>query len=229
MDKWDIDDLELDFLQDDIEDEEETVKETYKIIVADDDEEIHRVTKMILRDFEFEGKKLEFIDTYSGIETIKVLEEVNDVAIVLLDVVMEKSTAGLEVVEHLRNILKNNITRIVLRTGQPGEAPEEKIIRDFDINDYRLKTELTVKRLNTTLYSALRNYRDLRRLERHRNGLEKIIQTSARLFEHNSLKDFLMSILNELSNFNGDRSNMLYIRENINQSSNGFVTMEKQK
>ncbi|WP_430885618.1 HD domain-containing phosphohydrolase [Fusibacter sp. JL216-2] len=228
MDKWDIDDLELDFLQDDIEDEEETVKETYKIIVADDDEEIHRVTKMILRDFEFEGKKLEFIDTYSGIETIKVLEEVNDVAIVLLDVVMEKSTAGLEVVEHLRNILKNNITRIVLRTGQPGEAPEEKIIRDFDINDYRLKTELTVKRLNTTLYSALRNYRDLRRLERHRNGLEKIIQTSARLFEHNSLKDFLMSILNELSNFNGDRSNMLYIRENINQSSNGFVTMEKQ-
>ncbi len=57
MDKWDIDDLELDFLQDDIEDEEETVKETYKIIVADDDEEIHRVTKMILRDFEFEGKK----------------------------------------------------------------------------------------------------------------------------------------------------------------------------
>ncbi len=227
MKKWDIDDLELDFLQDDTEEEEMEEKDTYKVIIADDDDEIHRVTKMILRDFEFEGKALEFIDTYSGDETMKVLADHPDTAIILLDVVMERSHAGLEVVEHLRHVLKNGLTRIVLRTGQPGEAPEEKIIRDFDINDYRLKTELTVKRLNTTLYSALRNFRDLKRLERHRNGLEKIIQTSARLFEHNTLKEFLMSILEELSNFNTDHADMLYIREDSGKASNGFVTMEK--
>jgi len=227
MKKWDADDLVLDFLEDDIEEEEVVATGYYKVIIADDDDEIHRVTKMILRDFYFEGKKLEFIDTYSGDETMRVLEEHPDTAIVLLDVVMERSHAGLEVVEYLRNVLKNNLTRIVLRTGQPGEAPEEKIIRDFDINDYRLKTELTVKRLNTTLYSALRNYRDLRRLERHRNGLEKIIQTSARLFEHNSLKEFLTSILDELSNFHSEKTDMLYIREGADRESSGFVTMER--
>ncbi len=227
MEKWDIDNLELDFLDDDNEEVEEDSVGTYKIIIADDDDEIHRVTKMILRDFSFEGKALEFIDTYSGDETMKVLSDNPDTAIVLLDVVMERSHAGLEVVEYLRNVLKNGLTRIVLRTGQPGEAPEEKIIRDFDINDYRLKTELTVKRLNTTLYSALRNFRDLKRLENHRNGLEKIIQTSARLFEHNTLRDFLTSILDELSNFSNTGNDMLYIRENKNDKSSGFVTMEK--
>jgi len=227
MDKWNINDINLDFLQDDEEVEVSKPSQSYKIIIADDDDEIHRVTKMILRDFEFEGRKLEFIDTYSGDETMKVIAQHPDTAIILLDVVMERSHAGLEVVEHLRNVLKNNLTRIVLRTGQPGEAPEEKIIRDFDINDYRLKTELTVKRLNTTLYSALRNYRDLNRLEKHRNGLEKIIQTSARLFEHNTLKDFLLSILEELSNFNNEGTDMVYIREGSKTPSNGFVTMEK--
>ncbi len=226
MEKWDADDFELDFLNEDDDEEQSMNRGTYKVVIADDDEEIHKVTKMILRDFDFEGKKLEFFDTYSGKETIEILEQHPDTAILFLDVVMESSHAGLEVVEHLRHVLKNGMTRIVLRTGQPGEAPEEQIIRDFDINDYRLKTELTVKRLNTTLYSALRNFRDLNKLEKHRSGLEKIIKSSARLFEHNSLKDFLTSILDELSNLHTDQPDMVYIR-NSDKTADGFVTMEK--
>lgn len=226
MDQWDNDGLILDFLKEDEEEEIQVSKGTYKVVIADDDDEVHKVTSMILRDFDFEGKKLEIIDTYSGKETMEALEAHPDTAVLFLDVVMESSHAGLEVVEYLRNELKNGMTRVILRTGQPGEAPEEKIIRDFDINDYRLKTELTIKRLNTTLYSALRNYRDLRKLEKHRNGLEKIIESSARLFEHNSLKDFLTSILDELSNLHSDRRDMVYIRKN-DKPADGFVTMEK--
>jgi len=201
-------------------------RSSYKIIIADDEEQIHQVTKMILTDFEFEGKTLKFIDTYTGAETIEAIKEHPDTAILFLDVVMESTNSGLEVVKVLRNELKNYSTRIVLRTGQPGEAPEEQVIRDYDINDYRLKTELTMKRLLTTLYSTLRNYRDLVRLEKHKKGLEKIIQTSAKLFEHDSLHAFLVSILDELGNFYEESDEMIFIRKDEEKLSNGFVTIE---
>lgn len=186
-------------------------KPKYKVIIADDDEEIHNVTKMILRNFEFEGHGLYFLDAYSGEEAKTLLAENPDTALIFLDVVMEHAKSGLEVVEHLREVLKNKMTRIVLRTGQPGEAPEDKVIREYDINDYRIKTELTVGRLHTTLYAALRSYRDLMQIERHRRGLERIIETSANLFQHNHLNEFLTSILEEMASFKFDTGDMVFL------------------
>lgn len=219
-------DNSMDFL---IEEDEEVVipSESYKIIIADDEEEIHRVTKLILKFFNFEGKSLHFIDAYSGEEAKLVLEQHSDAAVIFLDVVMETDDAGLRVVQYLRDKLNNNLTRVILRTGHPGEAPEEEIIRDYDINDYRLKTELTVKRLNTTMYSALRNYRDLLKLESHKIGLEKIIQASSNLFENNTLKEFLESILNELSHFNSKQVEMFYMQNESNEMSDGLVISEQ--
>lgn len=201
----------------------------YKIVIADDDEEVHRVTSMILKGFLFEDHPLEIIDTYSGAETVEVFRVIPDIAILFLDVVMEKDYSGLDVVRKIRNELGNHSTRIVLRTGQPGEAPEEEVIRDYDINDYRLKTELTASRLKTTLYSTLRNYRDIKSIEKHRGGLEKIIKTTSRLFENNTLKDFLISMLEELSNFQQDNPEMLYIRGNRQELTHGLVTISKHK
>ena len=81
--------------------------------------------------------------------------------LVLLDVVMESNHAGLDLVKTIRSDLKNHQIRLILRTGQPGEAPEEHVIRDYDINDYKNKTEVTAIKLKTLLYSALRAYRDI--------------------------------------------------------------------
>jgi response regulator RpfG family c-di-GMP phosphodiesterase len=218
--------ITLDFLQ---EDSPKTplLHGSYKVLIADDDHEVHSITKIILKDMTFEGKSLYFLDAYSGKEAITCLEAHPDVALLFLDVVMEDSHAGLTVVEDLRKRLKNTMTRIVLRTGQPGEAPEESVIRDYDINDYRLKTEMTVKRLHTTVYSALRNYRDLHLLDRHKKGLEKIIETSANLFKHNTLTDFLTSILEQLSGFYHENSEILYIREQPSlDEAGGFVTLD---
>lgn len=216
-------DLDFDFLA---EDEVAAPKPVgyYKIIIADDDEEIHNVTRMILRNFEFEGRGLILIDAYSGKEAKALLEEHPDTALIFLDVVMESNHSGLEVVEYLRKDLKNEITRIVLRTGQPGEAPEEKVIKDYDINDYRIKTELTVSRLNTTIYSALRNYRDLMKIERNRRGLERIIETSANLFKHNHLNEFLTSILHQMSSFKLESGEIVFLHEPEHDSS-GVITM----
>lgn len=204
----------------------EETKAYYNIVIADDDDEVHKVTKMILKYFEFDDKRLKFYDAYSGQEAIELLEELDDVAVLFLDVVMEHEKAGLDVVKYIREDQGNAITRIILRTGQPGEAPEEEIIRDYDINDYRLKTELTVKRLHTSLYSALRNYRDLMLLNKNRLGLEKIIKASAKLFEHNSLQDFLTTMLSEISNFTYDDLDIMYIREGI-EIDDGVVILEQ--
>ena len=99
---------------------------TYKIVIADDDADVHTVTKMVLKDFHMEGSGLEFIDTYSGEETMKVLRDQEDIAVLLLDVVMEEDISGLKVVEYVRNNLKNNMTRIILKTGQPGGGSGRK-------------------------------------------------------------------------------------------------------
>ncbi len=101
-----------------------------------------------------------------------------DVAVVLLDVIMESDTAGLELVEFIRKELKNDTVRIILRTGQPGQAPERRIIVDYDINDYKAKTELTADKLFTALTAALRSYQQLQRMIETRRGLEIIIEAA---------------------------------------------------
>jgi hypothetical protein len=85
---------------------------------------------------------------------------------------METDQAGLDLVRRIRSELRNRQMRIILRTGEPGQVPEEKVIVDFDINGYKEKTELTAQRLFTTVYSALRSYRDITIIERNKLGLE---------------------------------------------------------
>jgi response regulator RpfG family c-di-GMP phosphodiesterase len=220
MGKWD--DINVDFLKDDDKSSDHKL-EKFKVLIADDDQEVHRVTRMILEGFMYAGKEIELVNVYSGEETLSYLKENKDVYVLFLDVVMESNKTGLEIVKKIREDLDNSMIRIILRTGQPGQAPEEDVIRDYDINDYHLKTELTARRLKTTMYTALRSYLDLKEIESHRRGLERIIEASGRLFRHDQLSHFLDSILEELSNFQVENPDMAYIREDI---SHGFVTME---
>ena len=105
----------------------------WKVLIADDEEEVHAVTRMVLDNFIFEGRGLMLLSAYSGVETKHLLQEHPDMAIVLLDVVMEEETTGLEVVRYIRKDLRNRFVRIVLRTGQPGQAPEGQVTVDYDI------------------------------------------------------------------------------------------------
>ncbi len=167
----------------------------WKIIIADDEEEVHTMTRMVLRKFSFENRSVELISTYSGEETLKVMAEQPDVSIILLDVVMETENSGLEVVRQIREHLKNPFVRIILRTGQPGQAPEDDVIRNYDINDYKSKTELTVQKLYTSIIASLRAYMDMRTIERNRQGLEMILKQARSLFQLKTLEAFMGSAL----------------------------------
>jgi CheY-like chemotaxis protein len=173
------------------------VKEKWKVIIVDDEQEVHHLTRMVLSDFEFDGKTLDFISAYSETEAFRVIHENPDVAIILLDVVMDKDDSGLKIVKYIREQLKYHSVRIILRTGQPGQAPEKMVITNYDINDYKEKTELTTQKLFTTMMAALRSYRDIIVIENNKIGLEKIINSSADLFELKSMKKFASGVLTQ--------------------------------
>jgi signal transduction histidine kinase len=135
--------------------------EPWKILIVDDEPSVHSMTRIVLNEFEFEGKGLEFVSAHSAQEAKQALVEHSDAAMVLLDVVMETDHSGLDVARYIRNEADNDQIRIILRTGQPGQAPETTVIRDYDINDYKEKTELTASRLFTTVYASLRAFRDI--------------------------------------------------------------------
>jgi diguanylate cyclase (GGDEF)-like protein/PAS domain S-box-containing protein len=137
----------------------------WEILVVDDDESIHEVTKLILTDFEFEGRKLNLTHGYSAAEAQSILHKKSNFAVLLLDVVMETDHAGLDLVDYIRNELNNQFLRIVLRTGQPGQAPELSVIVDYDINDYKEKSEMTSQKMRSCITAALRSYRDIETIQ----------------------------------------------------------------
>jgi diguanylate cyclase (GGDEF)-like protein len=150
---------------------------SWKILIVDDEPSVHRATELALKSFTFEGKPVSFISAYSGKEGMELITTQHpDTAIILLDVVMESHDAGLKVVQYIREELNNHRVRIILRTGNPGEAPEESVILNYDINDYKLKVELTRQRLITSAISALRSFRDIATIEQQKQDLDVALE-----------------------------------------------------
>lgn len=173
----------------------------WRILVVDDDEEIHSVTHLILSNVIFKERSVELLKSYSAADALNILRANTDIAIVILDVVMETEDAGLKLVKKIRQELKNIMVRIILRTGQPGQAPEKQVIVDYDINDYKAKSELTAQKMFTSVIACLRSYETIVTLEKSRQGLEKILQCSDSLFKVNSMQQFASAVLTQVSAF----------------------------
>jgi response regulator RpfG family c-di-GMP phosphodiesterase len=168
------------------------------LMIVDDEPSIHSITRLALSGVVFEGRPLEFLSAYSGAEAKALIADHPDTAIVLLDVVMESEDAGLDVVRHIRETLGNRMTRVILRTGQPGQAPERRVILEYDINDYKTKTELTAQKLFTSVIAGLRAFAYLEIIEQNRQGLEQIINASASIFKIQSMERFVQGVLIQL-------------------------------
>ncbi len=167
----------------------------WRILVVDDDAEVHQVTRLVLGNTLILGCGLDIVDTYSMAETKQVLQKDRDFAVVLLDVVMETPDAGLELIEVIRNELGMSNVRIILRTGQPGYAPELEVFSRYDINDYHAKTELTHARLMTAMTSALRAYQQIQTNSESRDLMTRIAVASATLSEHHTPSSLALQTL----------------------------------
>jgi signal transduction histidine kinase len=143
------------------DDQQSVEKEPWKVLIVDDDSDVHQITRLALRTFTFEGRPLELHSVYSGEEARRELSKSHQFAAILLDVVMESDDAGLQLVNYIRNELKDHNVRVIIRTGQPGLAPADRVYIEYDINDYVAKTELTANKLSLVVLGALRSYRDI--------------------------------------------------------------------
>ncbi|MDF1882959.1 DUF3369 domain-containing protein [Sulfurimonas sp. SAG-AH-194-C21] len=191
-----------------VEEEELETLSRYKVLIVDDEPSIHDVTKLVLRRIEFQGRKLELYHAYSAKEAEEKLVEVPDIAVILLDVVMETDSAGLDLVKVIREKLHNDIVRIILRTGQPGQAPEERVIVDYDINDYKNKSELTSEKLFSSMITALRSYSGLVKIEKNKLGLEKVLASTASIIHFHSIDTFFAGLLEQVVSLIHDPSSM---------------------
>ncbi len=169
------------------------------VLVIDDDPEVHAVTRLALRGFEFQQRPLELLSAYSAAEARETFRQRGDIALALVDVVMETEHAGLDLVRYLREECDNRMTRLVLRTGQAGQAPEDQVIREYEVDDYKEKTELTTQKLRTLLYSMLRAYRDLGVIDAQRKGLSNVLEACAQVQNAATLKLFSSTVLEQLT------------------------------
>jgi CheY-like chemotaxis protein len=189
----------------------------WTIAVVDDDPAVHEGTRFALYDYTLHGQGLRILSAYSAEEGRRLLATERDIAVVFLDVVMETDDAGLELVDFIRKQLKNETVRIVLRTGQPGQAPERRVIIDYDINDYKAKTELTADKLFTTLTAALRGYQQLQRLTETRRGLELIIEAASTFFDFQSMQRLAEGVLTQIASLlNVECAGILVVRDGDN-------------
>jgi response regulator RpfG family c-di-GMP phosphodiesterase len=147
----------------------------WKIAVVDDDESVRAITRLALAQVRVDGRPLELLEATSAAEGIALFAAHDDIALGLVDMVMEEPTAGLRVVDAVRKEQGNHKVRLVVRTGQPGHLPEEHIVREHEVNDYREKTELSAQKLRSVATHAIRAYRDLDRLEADRHALAALL------------------------------------------------------
>ena len=175
----------------------------WRVLVVDDDLDVHKATELAMQGLLIEGQPLHFLHARSGQEARELLATEKDLAVALLDVVMESEDAGLQLVRFIREDLCENAVRIVLRTGQPGYAPEIETVQAYDINDYKTKSELTRTRLYTVLTAAVRSYRQICSLEASRQGLEMVVEASTQLSKVRGLQRYADGVLHQLCSLLG--------------------------
>lgn len=190
----------------------------WRVLIVDDDADVHEATRFALKGIPILGRPVAFLHAHSGAEALAVLRREQDVAVVLLDVVMETPDAGLRIVSAIREELQLTNLRIVLRTGQPGQAPEMDAISRYDINDYKTKNELTRNKLFTTVTAALRSYDQLQRLDASRRGLQKVIEASNDVMTRPGLRSFAEGIILQMASLIGVAPEGLVCASTIDRS-----------
>lgn len=189
-------DDELNFAVETVDAEPQPMASPWRVLVVDDDPDVFRVTQLNLKRLRFRDRAIELLRASSGEAAREVLRSERDVALALIDVVMESEVAGLELVRSVRTDLGLRETRIILRTGQPGQAPEQNVILEYEIDGYVAKAEMTAAKLVTAVVSALRAYEALREFASLSRELEMRVAARTSELEKLSMIDSLTGVAN---------------------------------
>jgi len=137
----------------------------HKILIIDDDQSIHDITNIAIKAMKFSDFEIEILTAYSAQEAKEIIHNENDIALALVDVVMETPEAGLDLVNYIRDTLENKLIRLIIRTGQANDFPPMQVIQHYDISDFKEKTELTLEKLYTSIRTSVKQYEQLLELQ----------------------------------------------------------------
>lgn len=160
----------------------------WKVLLVDDEPDVHEITRIALKKFAYDGRHLELTSAYSAKQARQILRKDPDFALAIIDVVMETDEAGLDLVRFIREEMKLFHIRLIIRTGQPGKAPEQFVIQNFDIDDYREKTDLSSQKMVSMLRNAIKAYRDIFIIERDRIDLDQKVKERTRDLNETNMK-----------------------------------------
>ncbi|MCF8481702.1 MAG: EAL domain-containing protein [Rhodospirillum sp.] len=172
--------------------------DVWHILIVDDEPEVFEATRFALKGVRILDRPITLHQAESATAAEEFLTNHPDTAVALIDVVMETNDAGLRLVSNLRKQGQRDL-RLILRTGQPGYAPELTVISDYEINDYMCKDDLTRTRLISLLTTALRDYTQIRQLNEYRKGLELVINSTQDLLNRKGLNALAEGILTQLA------------------------------
>lgn len=202
-----------------------TNKDVWQVMIIDDDADVHSATTFALSNVEIQNRPLAFLHAYSAQQARDILANEPNVAVILLDVVMEQQDEGLQLVHYIRDVLHRAEVRIILRTGQPGYAPEIDAIQQFDINDYKTKSELTRIKLFTVVTAAIRSYEQICTINSSSSGLDMILRASTDLMALQTLEEFSAGVLEKIAQLLDMPTNALFcVQETLhNEETELFV------
>jgi len=217
-------DIETTLLPDALSAPRLVIPPSWKILSVEDDINYQSTLRFAIQDIEILGKTVEFLTAQSAGEAAVVIGEHPDISVILLDVVMEKDDAGLSLVKTIRELIGNECVRIILLTGQPGMAPSKDIMATYDIDDYRLKAQLSHESLLAVVTANIRTWEHLTQLKRSRKSLQMIIEASRSIGSRRSLSSFSQSVLEELSKVLAITGGIAFARtDNSLQLSDSFI------
>lgn len=193
----------------------------YTVLAIDDSPEILESTRLLL---ESEGHVV--LTAPDGEAGLAILER-ESVQLILCDYFMPKMT-GEEVVRRVRE--RDRIVQIILVTGYSGEKPARVMMRELDIQGYHDKSE-GGERLLLWVDTALKAYRHVLAMEKHRKGLRYILDITPELHRVQPLGDLLQGLLWQVEGILGAENSFLATVPTetpidfANEGSEGFIAL----
>lgn len=178
-------------------------RKQWRILSVEDDTTYQASLIYALDDLVVNDLPVEILTANSAAQAAPIIAETPDIAVILLDVVMEQDDAGLRLVSTIRDIIGNSAVRIILLTGQPGMAPRDDIMSHYDIDDYWCKSDLSIDQLSSLVVGNIRTWNYISLLNRARQGLQLLVDACQSINSKRDLKSFTHTVLEQISQLIG--------------------------
>ena len=169
------------------------------VLSVEDNQPYQDVLESAIQEVAFEGRKIELLRASSAASAATILSKRQDISLILLDIVMETDDAGFYLIDTIRNVIGDELVRIVVLTGQPGVKPHDKAINEYNISEYWNKTDLSADKLKSVVVSNLRTWQISQELKIARRGLQMIVDASRSLTARQDTLEFAHTVLEEIA------------------------------